>query len=37
MSCGAIGKRVTLVHPNAAGDENTANRVERAIRIALLN
>jgi hypothetical protein len=37
LNCGAIGKRVTLVHPNAAGHENTAAYVERAIRIALLN
>ncbi|WP_349637108.1 GDSL-type esterase/lipase family protein [Streptomyces sp. RerS4] len=37
LDCGAIGKRVTLVHPNAAGHANTANHVERAIRIALLD
>ncbi|MCO6723032.1 SGNH/GDSL hydrolase family protein, partial [Streptomyces sp. Vc714c-19] len=37
LNCGPIGKRATLVHPNAAGHENTAARVERAIRIALLN
>ncbi|MFI9771946.1 SGNH/GDSL hydrolase family protein [Streptomyces sp. NPDC052415] len=36
LNCGLLGKRVTLVHPNAAGHENTANHVERAIRIALL-
>ncbi|GAA3118145.1 SGNH/GDSL hydrolase family protein [Streptomyces rameus] len=37
LNCGLIGKRVTLVHPNAAGYENTAAHVERAIRIALLD
>ncbi|MEW1549688.1 SGNH/GDSL hydrolase family protein [Streptomyces tsukubensis] len=36
LNCGLIGKRVTLVHPNAAGYANTAAHVERAIRIALL-
>ncbi|MFG3530057.1 SGNH/GDSL hydrolase family protein [Streptomyces sp. NPDC047917] len=36
LNCGLIGKRVTLVHPNAAGHANTAAHVERAIRIALL-
>ncbi len=36
LNCGAISKRVTLVHPNAAGHANTAAHVERAIRIALL-
>ncbi|MFJ3639744.1 SGNH/GDSL hydrolase family protein [Streptomyces sp. NPDC090108] len=36
LNCGPIGKRVTLVHPNARGYENTAAHVERAIRIALL-
>lgn len=30
------GTRATLVHPNAAGHANTAQHVERAIRIALL-
>lgn len=36
LNCGPIGKRVTLVHPNAEGHANTAAHVERAIRIALL-
>ncbi|MFC9389139.1 SGNH/GDSL hydrolase family protein [Streptomyces venezuelae] len=36
LNCGLVGKRVTLVHPNADGYQNTANHVERAIRIALL-
>ncbi|MFC4036678.1 SGNH/GDSL hydrolase family protein [Streptomyces polygonati] len=36
LNCGVIGKRVTLVHPNAEGHANTAAHVERAIRIALL-
>ncbi|MCX5387741.1 SGNH/GDSL hydrolase family protein [Streptomyces sp. NBC_00083] len=36
VNCGLLGKRVTLVHPNAAGYANTAAHVERAIRIALL-
>ncbi|MFF3787990.1 SGNH/GDSL hydrolase family protein [Streptomyces sp. NPDC001933] len=36
LNCGLIHKRVTLVHPNAAGHANTAAHVERAIRIALL-
>ncbi|AZK95485.1 MULTISPECIES: SGNH/GDSL hydrolase family protein [Streptomyces] len=36
LNCGLIGKRVTLVHPNATGYANTAAHVERAIRIALL-
>ena len=36
INCGILGKRVTLVHPNAAGYANTAAHVERAIRIALL-
>ncbi|MGW0120618.1 SGNH/GDSL hydrolase family protein [Streptomyces sp. NPDC003327] len=36
LNCGLVGKRATLVHPNAAGYENTAAQVERAIRIALL-
>jgi len=36
LNCGLIGKRVTLVHPNAEGYQNTAAHVERAIRIALL-
>ncbi|MGW4158548.1 SGNH/GDSL hydrolase family protein [Streptomyces sp. NPDC004788] len=36
LNCGLIGKRVTLVHPNAEGHFNAANHVERAIRIALL-
>ncbi|MGW1846043.1 SGNH/GDSL hydrolase family protein [Streptomyces sp. NPDC001966] len=36
LNCGLIGKRVTLVHPNAEGHANTAAHVERAIRIALL-
>ncbi|MFE5514924.1 SGNH/GDSL hydrolase family protein [Streptomyces sp. NPDC056529] len=37
LNCGLINKRVTLVHPNAEGHANTANHVERAIRIALLD
>jgi hypothetical protein len=37
LNCGLIGKRVTLVHPNAEGHANTAAHVERAIRIALLD
>ncbi|WP_431331383.1 SGNH/GDSL hydrolase family protein [Streptomyces sp. IPPR8] len=37
LNCGVIGKRVTLVHPNAEGHANTANGVERAIRITLLD
>ncbi|RSS54683.1 SGNH/GDSL hydrolase family protein [Streptomyces sp. WAC07061] len=37
LHCGLLGKRVTLVHPNAAGYQNTAAHVERAIRIALLD
>jgi hypothetical protein len=37
LNCAPIGKRATLVHPNAAGHANTANHVERAIRIALLD
>ncbi|MFG2174002.1 SGNH/GDSL hydrolase family protein [Streptomyces niveus] len=36
LNCAIVGKRATLVHPNAAGHANTANHVERAIRIALL-
>lgn len=36
LNCGLINKRVTLVHPNAAGHANAAAHVERAIRIALL-
>jgi len=36
LNCAPLGKRITLVHPNAAGDANTAAHVERAIRIALL-
>ncbi|MFV6030659.1 hypothetical protein [Streptomyces sp. NPDC056264] len=36
LNCGVVGTRATLVHPNAAGHENVANHVERAIRIALL-
>ncbi|GAA2460937.1 SGNH/GDSL hydrolase family protein [Streptomyces pulveraceus] len=35
LNCGLINKRITLVHPNAAGHANTAGHVERAIRIAL--
>ncbi|CAM5395994.1 hypothetical protein SALBM135S_01074 [Streptomyces alboniger] len=31
-----VGKRVTLVRPDAEGHVNTAAHVERAIRIALL-
>lgn len=37
LDCAAGNKRATLVHPNAAGHANTANLVERAIRIALLD
>ncbi|WP_203587857.1 MULTISPECIES: hypothetical protein [Actinomycetes] len=37
VNCGVIGKRATLVHPNAAGHQNTAAYVERAIHIALLS
>ncbi|WP_424919026.1 SGNH/GDSL hydrolase family protein [Streptomyces sp. wa1064] len=36
LDCAIVNKRATLVHPNAAGHANTANHVERAIRIALL-
>ncbi|MFF2011724.1 SGNH/GDSL hydrolase family protein [Streptomyces sp. NPDC058195] len=36
LNCAVIGKRVTLVHPNAEGHANTAARVERALRTALL-
>ncbi|MFC9685621.1 SGNH/GDSL hydrolase family protein [Streptomyces sp. NPDC056948] len=36
LNCSLVGKRATLVHPNAAGHANTAAHVERAIRIALL-
>ncbi|MFE1777207.1 SGNH/GDSL hydrolase family protein [Streptomyces sp. NPDC059008] len=36
LNCALVGKRATLVHPNAAGHANTAAHVERAIRIALL-
>ncbi|MFF2330143.1 MULTISPECIES: SGNH/GDSL hydrolase family protein [unclassified Streptomyces] len=36
LSCAVVGKRATLVHPNAEGHANTAAHVERAIRIALL-
>ncbi|MFH8619899.1 SGNH/GDSL hydrolase family protein [Streptomyces sp. NPDC017979] len=36
LNCALIGKRVTLVHPNAAGHANAAAHVERAVRIALL-
>jgi lysophospholipase L1-like esterase len=37
LNCALLGKRVTLVHPNAQGHANTAAHVERAIRIALLD
>ncbi|WAL93379.1 SGNH/GDSL hydrolase family protein [Streptomyces sp. Je 1-369] len=37
LNCAIIGKRVTLVHPNAEGHANTAQHVERAVRIALLD
>ncbi|MFE3588433.1 SGNH/GDSL hydrolase family protein [Streptomyces niveus] len=37
LSCGLIGKRATLVHPNAEEHANAAAHVERAIRIALLD
>lgn len=36
LNCAPVNKRATLVHPNAAGHENTAAHVERAIRISLL-
>lgn len=36
LDCTLLKKRVTLVHPNAAGYANTAAHVERAIRSALL-
>ncbi|MFD0631667.1 GDSL-type esterase/lipase family protein [Catenulispora yoronensis] len=36
LNCTLLKKRITLVHPNAAGYANTAAHVERAIRIALL-
>ncbi|MFD6331795.1 SGNH/GDSL hydrolase family protein [Streptomyces niveus] len=36
LSCGLIGKRATLVHPNAEEHANAAAHVERAIRISLL-
>ncbi|MGY9068795.1 SGNH/GDSL hydrolase family protein [Streptomyces sp. CAS3] len=36
LNCAIVGKRVTLVHPDAEGHANTAAHVERAIRIALL-
>ncbi|MER5972964.1 SGNH/GDSL hydrolase family protein [Streptomyces sp. NPDC002055] len=36
VDCAPIGKRATMIHPNAAGHANTAVKVERAIRIALL-
>ncbi|MEV7797288.1 hypothetical protein AB0O68_35945 [Streptomyces sp. NPDC087512] len=32
LNCGLIGRRVTLVHPDAAGHQNPGARVERAIR-----
>ncbi|XIE77440.1 GDSL-type esterase/lipase family protein [Streptomyces sp. SBR177] len=37
LDCAVVGKRATLLHPNAAGHDNTAAHVERAIRIALLD
>ncbi|OEJ95700.1 SGNH/GDSL hydrolase family protein [Streptomyces thermolilacinus] len=37
FDCSLLGKRITLVHPNAAGHANAADHVERAIRIALLD
>ncbi|MGQ4487262.1 SGNH/GDSL hydrolase family protein [Streptomyces sp. SAS_281] len=36
LNCGAIDKKVTLVHPNADGHAAMAAPVERAIRVALL-
>ncbi|MEU6025775.1 SGNH/GDSL hydrolase family protein [Streptomyces tauricus] len=36
LDCRLIGKRITLVHPNAAGHANAAAHVERAVRLALL-
>ena len=37
LHCSGLGRRATLVHPNAEGHANTAVHVERPIRIALLN
>ncbi|MER7828241.1 SGNH/GDSL hydrolase family protein [Streptomyces sp. NPDC096097] len=37
LNCAIVNKRVTLVHPNAEGHANTAQYVEQAIRIALLD
>ncbi|MEU7028386.1 SGNH/GDSL hydrolase family protein [Streptomyces sp. NPDC046275] len=37
LDCAVVGKRATLLHPNAAGHDNTAAHVERAIRIALVD
>ncbi|MEU3446343.1 SGNH/GDSL hydrolase family protein [Streptomyces thermolilacinus] len=36
FDCSVLGKRITLVHPNAEGHANAAVHVERAIRTALL-
>ncbi|WP_330242503.1 SGNH/GDSL hydrolase family protein [Streptomyces sp. NBC_00525] len=36
LNCAVVGKKLTLVHPNAEGHANTAAHVERAIRISLL-
>lgn len=36
LNCGVVGKRATLVHPNAEGHANAVEHVEHAIRIALL-
>ncbi|WPO72987.1 hypothetical protein [Streptomyces sp. KN37] len=36
LNCGVVGKRATLVHPDAEGHASAAEHVERAIRIALL-
>lgn len=36
LNCSVVGKRATLVHPNAEGHAHTATHVERAVRLALL-
>ncbi|MBH5335254.1 SGNH/GDSL hydrolase family protein [Streptomyces pactum] len=35
VDCAPLGKRATMIHPNAAGHANTAILVERAVRHAL--
>jgi GDSL-like Lipase/Acylhydrolase family len=35
LNCRFVGKRVTVVHPNASGHANTAAQVEHAVRLAL--